>query len=129
MLTMLLTFATFGTILQGRPAGARQAPAPSTVAGKLGSQIDSVVRAAQSAGFAGVVRVEKAGTLALDKGYGFANRASGIPFSAQTVVQVGSNTKDFTAVALLQLHEQGKLNIHDSLGHYFMGVPPDKQGI
>ena len=51
------------------------------------------------------------------------------PFSPNTVVQIGSNTKDFTVVALLQLHERGKLNIHDSLAKFFPNAPADKRNI
>ena len=60
-------------------------------------------------GFSGVVRVERGGVTLLEKGYGLANRADKTPFTPSTVVQIGSNTKDFTVVALLQLHERGKL--------------------
>jgi len=65
----------------------------------------------------------------LDKGYGWANRASRIPFTRETVVQIGSNTKDFTAVAILQLQAAGKLSMGDSLGKYFPSAPADKKGI
>ena len=46
-----------------------------------------------------------------------------------TVVQIGSNTKDFTAVDILRLQEAGKLSVTDSLGKYFKDVPADKRGI
>ena len=69
----------------------------------ISAQLDSAIRVAERAGFTGVVRVERAGATLLEKGYGLANRAEKIPFTAATVVQIGSNTKDFTAVAILQL--------------------------
>ena len=71
--------------------------------------LDSVMRGLETRGFSGMVRVERGGDVLLEKGYGLANRSSRIPFSPNTVVQIGSNTKDFTVVALLQLHERGKL--------------------
>src|SRR5215471_5797306 len=88
--------------------------------------LDSAIRGLEPKGFSGVVRVEQGGRVLLEKGYGLANRAERIPFSPSTVVQIGSNTKDFTVVALLQLHERGKLNIHDSLSKYFPAAPADK---
>ena len=39
--------------------------------------------------------------------------------NAYTVFEIGSVTKTFTAAAVLQLWEQGKLNLYDPLGKYF----------
>jgi CubicO group peptidase (beta-lactamase class C family) len=91
--------------------------------------LDSALRGLEAMGFNGVVRVEQGGKVLLEKGYGLANRGEKIPFSPSTVVQIGSNTKDLTVVALLQLHERGKLNIHDSLSKYFPTAPADKRNI
>jgi CubicO group peptidase (beta-lactamase class C family) len=91
--------------------------------------LDSVMRNLEAKGFSGVVRVERRGTVLLEKGYGLAIRATGTPFSPNTIVQIGSNTKDFTIVALLQLHERGKLNIRDSLSKFFPSAPADKRSI
>lgn len=92
-------------------------------------RLDSVVQAAERRGFSGVVRVQQAGRILLAKGYGLANREAKIPFGPGTVVQIGSNTKDFTAVAILQLHEAGRLSMADTLGKHFPGAPADKRGI
>ena len=100
-----------------------------TVATPLGARIDSALRVAAQRGFSGVVRVERDGTLLLRKGYGLANRGQRIPFSEATVVQIGSNTKDFTLVALLRLQQRGRLSLGDSLGKYFPSAPADKRGI
>ena len=91
--------------------------------------LDSALRGLEAKGFSGVVRVEQRGVTLLEKGYGLANRADKTPFSASTVVQIGSNTKDFTVVALLQLHERGTLNVHDSLAKFFPSAPADKRNI
>lgn len=101
----------------------------TVIAQDLASRLDSAMRVAERAGFSGVVRIEKDGKTALDKGYGLANRASKVPFTSETVVQIGSNTKDFTAVAMLQLQASGKLSMNDSLGKYFASAPPDKRTI
>jgi CubicO group peptidase (beta-lactamase class C family) len=100
-----------------------------TVATELGARLDSVLRAAAQGGFSGVVRVERGGTLLLRKGYGLADRERRIPFSDATVVQIGSNTKDFTLVALLRLQQRGRLTLRDSVGKYFPAAPADKRGI
>ena len=95
----------------------------------VATKLDSTMKVAERAGFSGVVRVERDGKVLLDKGYGFANRSARIPFTHETVVQIGSNTKDFTAVAILQLQAAGKLSMSDTLGKYFPAAPADKKGI
>jgi CubicO group peptidase (beta-lactamase class C family) len=100
-----------------------------TVATDVGVRLDSVLSAAAQRGFSGVVRVERHDTLLLRKGYGLADRERHIPFSDATVVQIGSNTKDFTLTALLRLQQRGRLSLRDSLGKYFRAAPPDKRVI
>ena len=90
---------------------------------------DSIMKAAASNGFSGVVLVAKNGSVVFEKGYGLANRAEKIPFTPQTVVQIGSNTKDFTAVAILQLKDRGLLDLQDKLSRFFPGAPEDKKDI
>jgi CubicO group peptidase (beta-lactamase class C family) len=92
-------------------------------------RLDSTMRAFEANGFSGAVRVDKNGTTYLEHGYGLANRAEKIRFSPATVVQIGSNTKDFTAVAILQLVERGKLSLSDGIGRFFHGAPADKRAI
>src|SRR5437868_14269485 len=65
----------------------------------LSARTDSVMKAAEKDGFGGVVRIEKDGAVVLEKGYGLAIRKPAVKFTPETVVQIGSNTKDFTAVA------------------------------
>jgi CubicO group peptidase (beta-lactamase class C family) len=95
----------------------------------VAARMDSALRVLQDKGFSGVVRVDRNGKTLLEKGYGVANRAANAPFTPQTVVQIGSNTKDFTIVALLQLHERGRLSIRDSLAKFFPAAPADKRNI
>jgi CubicO group peptidase (beta-lactamase class C family) len=96
---------------------------------RTAAQLDSVMRDLAVQGFSGVVRIEQGGSTLLERGYGLANRAQKTPFSASTVVQIGSNTKDFTVVALLQLQERGKLALTDSLARFFPNAPADKRVI
>lgn len=99
------------------------------VKGPRAAAADSALKVEESKGFSGVVLVASDGEIVLRKGYGLAVRSPARPFTPSTVVQIGSNTKDFTAVDILQLQEQGKLSVHDSLGKFFENVPADKRGI
>jgi CubicO group peptidase (beta-lactamase class C family) len=112
---------------------AAQSPAASDtttiVAGPRAAGADSALRALVPQGFSGVVLVASKGEIILRNGYGLAERERKTPFAPATVVQIGSNTKDFTAVAILQLQEKGKLSVHDSLATFFPNAPADKRGI
>lgn len=100
------------------------------VAAAQGSaRVDSVLTALAQEGMAGVVRIERNGQVIFEKAYGLADRAHGIPLTPGTVVQIGSNTKDITTVAILELVEAGRLTLTDSLGRFFPAVPADKRGI
>ena len=58
------------------------------------------------------ISVVKAGTLLFAKGYGYADLANGIPVDPdQTIFRIGSVGKVFTWTAVMQLVEQGKLDL------------------
>lgn len=60
----------------------------------------------------GIVRDQE---LIWSKGYGFSDVKKKIPTTAETVYSICSITKLFTSVAIMQLYEQGKLSLDDSL--------------
>jgi CubicO group peptidase (beta-lactamase class C family) len=65
------------------------------------------------------VAVVKDGRLFFAKGYGYANLEQQTPFVAdQTLVRVGSVAKLFTWTAVLQLVEQGKLDLNTDVNTY-----------
>jgi CubicO group peptidase (beta-lactamase class C family) len=66
----------------------------------------------------GVVRD---GTLAFDRGLGFADVRAGRPVTADTVFRIGSISKTFTAIAVLQLVEQGRLELGDPVNEHLRG--------
>lgn len=57
-------------------------------------------------------------------GYGFADLENKIPMTANTVVNIGSITKTFTALALMQLQEKGLLDINEPLNKYLPQFKP-----
>src|ERR1700674_5355717 len=78
---------------------------------------------------AGAVLAARRGQVLLDKGYGFADEATGEPYTAATVFDIASVSKQFTAAAILALEMEGKLRVEDTLARFFPGVPADKAGI
>ena len=105
------------------------APRSNVVNGEAGARLDAAAREAEQQGFHGVVLAARGGEELLVSGYGLANRAAGRRFDASTVVQIGSNVKDFTKVAVLQLVEQGRVRLTDTLSTFFPQAPPDKRAI
>jgi D-alanyl-D-alanine carboxypeptidase len=65
----------------------------------------------------------------LFKAYGMANLELGIPVSVRSVFRIGSVTKQFTSAAVMQLVQEGKLVIADSIGHYVKELPPTWRGV
>jgi CubicO group peptidase (beta-lactamase class C family) len=62
-----------------------------------------------------VAAVVKGNDTLLMKGYGKANVEWDVPMPADAMVEIGSVTKQFTAVAILQLRDEGKLSLDDEI--------------
>jgi CubicO group peptidase (beta-lactamase class C family) len=73
----------------------------------------------------GVVLVSKQGRIFYQKAFGMANMELQVPMKENMVFHIGSLTKQFTAVAILQLSEQGKLSLQDTLGKFITGCSPE----
>ncbi|MBC3875474.1 serine hydrolase [Undibacterium sp. LX15W] len=75
------------------------------------------------------VIVIKDGKTLLRKAYGIANLAKAEKLQADHVMRLGSITKQFTAVAILQLVEAGKLSLNDPVTRYFPDFPESAKQI
>ncbi len=64
------------------------------------------------------VLVAEKGEVIFSKGYGFANMEYNIPNSEKTVHRIGSITKQFTATMIMQLVEEGKINLNEKMTEY-----------
>lgn len=89
-----------------------------------GDKLDTLINAyAKLYKFNGAVLVAKNGTILLNKGYGYRNAANKVANNEQTIFQLGSITKQFTAAVILKLQEEKKLSVSDKLSKYFPGYP------
>lgn len=68
--------------------------------------------------FSGTVLLAKDGKVLLTKAVGIANRDFDVPVTLDTKFNLGSMNKMFTAVACLQLVEQGKLSLDDPIAKH-----------
>jgi CubicO group peptidase (beta-lactamase class C family) len=94
----------------------------STKKTNLADKIDKYIQAkVDFYNFSGAVLVAKNDSIIFQKAYGLADREWNIPNTPDTKFRIGSNTKQFTAVCILQLEEQGKLSLDDKLSKYFKG--------
>jgi CubicO group peptidase (beta-lactamase class C family) len=81
------------------------------------------------AGSSGTLVAAVDGRMMACHGWGLADRETGVPAECDTVYDVGSMTKQFTAAAVLKLQMQQRLRVTDPIGRYVADVPPDKRGI
>ena len=61
------------------------------------------------------VSIVQGGSLAWSRGFGLADPFTGRPATADTPFRIASVTKPFTASAVLQLRDEGRLALHDPL--------------
>lgn len=73
--------------------------------------------------FSGNVLVAVDGKPIFKKSYGYANIELNVKNNFETKFRIGSVTKQFTAMAIMILHEQGKLNVDDKLSKYISDIP------
>jgi CubicO group peptidase (beta-lactamase class C family) len=90
----------------------------------LSAEFDALVEKNHQAGlFDGSVLVTQNGQVIFSKGYGFADRERKIPNTPQTKFHLASIGKQFTAMAILLLQEQGKLSVEDGICNYITNCP------
>ncbi len=70
------------------------------------------------------VLVTRKGRVLHMKGYGLADVASRTPISPRTQFDLASLTKQFTAMAVMQLAEQGRLSFRDTLPRFLPAFAP-----
>lgn len=129
-ITIVCALAVLGTsaVAQAPPPSSAEASAPQLNRADLEAWLDGLVPyALQDGDIAGLlVSVVKDGQVLLEKGYGYADVSKKTPMDAlRTVTSVASLSKTFTATAVMQLVEQGKLDLDRDVNAYLdFGIPP-----
>jgi CubicO group peptidase (beta-lactamase class C family) len=104
---------------------------PSEIAGQLSSDDaekatranDYLVNLARQNEFRGSVLIAHGGNVLVCKGFGFSSVKDATANSARTKFKIGSVTKQFTAAAIMQLRDQGKLGLRDPVSMYIKDCP------
>lgn len=100
------------------PAGVAQAAEPdySQVIATLDREIPQMMADDATVGLT-LALVDGQNVIAT-RGYGYADREAGTPVTPDTLFHIGSVSKTFTAIAVMQLVEQGKVNLDAPLSRY-----------
>jgi D-alanyl-D-alanine carboxypeptidase len=111
------------------PAIHAQAVAPATVEARTTVDpalmgIDSMLTALYPAAEPGAaILVARDGQVLMRKAYGAASVELGVPLRPEHVFRLGSITKQFTAVAVLMLVDEGKVSLDDEITRFFPDYP------
>jgi CubicO group peptidase (beta-lactamase class C family) len=115
----------------GQAASAATDPGPSgddriPPATRPGGAYDRYVAELAAKGlFSGVVLLSHRGRTVLSRSYGMADKEKGIPNSEGVAFNLSSGSQPFGAVAILQLAQQGKLQLSDTVGTHLTGYAKD----
>ncbi|HEY6790097.1 MAG TPA: serine hydrolase domain-containing protein [Trebonia sp.] len=107
------------------PSGDDRVP-PGTLPG--GAYDRYVAELAAEGKFSGVVLLSHQGRTVLSRSYGMADKEKGIPNSEGVAFNLSSAGQPFGAVAILQLAQQGKVQLSDTVGTYLTGYATDIAG-
>ncbi len=83
----------------------------------------------EETGYSGAVVLAHHDSVYLSGGYGFTAPSGMVANTDTTLFNIASISKSLTAIAVLQLYEAEKLNLHHPIATYLNGVPKKKQGI
>ncbi|MEU6671671.1 serine hydrolase domain-containing protein [Streptomyces sp. NPDC046727] len=107
------------------PGPSASGPDVRTPSPDVTRQLDAAVRRVmREANVPGVsVGIWTPGQQSYVRSFGVADKASGRKMASDLYMRIGSETKTFTVTALLQLVDQGKVRLDDTIGRYVDGVP------
>lgn len=90
----------------------------------FGSEIDSLLLKKYPPNEPGAVfLVSKNGNIIYNKAFGLANLELSFPMQRENVFEIGSMTKQFTAISILILMERGLLNLNDEITKFIPNYP------
>lgn len=100
------------------------APALATLA----AEMDAYLQAHWETGrFMGSAMVVHDGEMVFANSYGMASLEHQVPNTVRTEFRIGSITKQFTAAAILQLQDQGQLEVQALVGAYLPDYPQEER--
>lgn len=115
MISVLSVFAV--SLLTGQIEAGEQPPPPAAGAAQtLDSFIAQRMEESGVVGLGAAIIVDK--KVVWMKGYGFADKERAVPFTPDTVMNIGSISKTFTGVAMMRAVQEGKLSLDEDINAY-----------
>jgi len=126
---MRLSFRITSTVSLLLPAAvtAQTAPNPAAVARLVDSLAQVFVSSRGAPSVA--IGVSRAGNPVVMKAWGKADLEQDVAATPNTVYRIGSVTKQFTSAAVMQLMQQGKVRLDDSIATYLTALPAAWRGV
>jgi CubicO group peptidase (beta-lactamase class C family) len=114
----LTTIAAVATVLLSSQiaAGDPTRLSPAGASGAIDGIVEQRMKEAGLVGLGAAIIVNK--RLVWTKGYGFADKEHAVPFTPDTVMNIGSISKTFTGVALMRAVQDGRLSLDDDINTY-----------
>jgi len=88
---------------------------PSSLPSEIDKKLETYYK---NQAFNGNILIAKGGKILYEASYGFANQKLGIKNQSESKFLIGSATKSFTAIAILQAFERGLLDLHTPIQKY-----------
>lgn len=111
-------------------AATLHAPASADDHEAVAAKIDSIAGHFSQAPITGMtIAVSRDGKVIFVRGYGYADLDEQAPVQTDTVYEIGSITKEFTAAAILRLAEQGQLRLDAPISEYFPELAEKAAGV
>ena len=109
------------TVLHAVPAAAAANRLDPTITARADADVRAILDRTGTPG--AVIAIVEDGRMVYRKAYGLRDREHRLAATIDTHYEIGSITKQFTAAAILQLQEAGKLDIGDKLSKYLPDAP------
>jgi D-alanyl-D-alanine carboxypeptidase len=119
-LTIISCLLVLTTAPGAQVATAPALPSDATIVQRVDAYMQTEIRVN---GFSGTILLARKGAPIVAKGYGPANAEWDIPNTPRTRFRLGSITKQFTSMVVMQLQQQGKLKVQDPICQYLTPCP------
>lgn len=108
--------AIAASLLVAEPGRASDTALTAEEIAALDKTIQDAMAEAPIVGIGAAIIVDR--KIVFSRGYGFANRAHGVPFTPDTAMNIASITKTITGVALMHAVQEGKLSLDEDINAY-----------
>ncbi len=90
---------------------------------------NTITLLSQTNKFNGVILISQNSNIVFHKAYGFANFQTKVKLTTNSIFELASVSKQYTALAILKLYQEGKLQLKDSIEKFIPNFPYKKRTI